>query len=84
MANIIEIECPVCHGNLWVDVEKKVVVQHKKTKKKNVASFDDLLVKEKSKKEKADERFLMAKDLEQAKKKKAEEIFKKSLSLDDG
>lgn len=79
MANIIEIECPLCHSDLWVDVEKKVVVQHKKTKKKNFASFDDLLVKEKEKKEKADERFLMARDLEQAKKKKAEEIFKKSL-----
>jgi hypothetical protein len=78
MANIIEIECPVCHSNLWVDVEKKVVIQHKKTKKKSFASFDDLLVKEKTKKEKVDERFLMAKDLEQAKKKKAEEIFKKS------
>jgi hypothetical protein len=79
MANIIEIECPACHSDLWVDVEKKVVVQHKKTKKKNFASFDDLLVKEKEKKEKVDERFLMARDLEQAKKKKAEEIFKKSL-----
>jgi hypothetical protein len=83
MANIIEIECPGCHGNLWVDVDKKTVVQHKKTKKKNFASFDDLLVKEKEKKEKTEERFLMAKDLEQAKKKKAEEIFKKSLSLDE-
>jgi hypothetical protein len=79
MANIIEIECPDCHSNLWVDVDKKVVVEHKKTKKKSVASFDDLLTREKQKKEKADERFLMARDLEQAKKKKAEEIFKKSL-----
>ncbi|NIM12833.1 MAG: hypothetical protein GTO45_29880 [Candidatus Aminicenantes bacterium] len=79
MANIIEIECPACHSSLWVDVEKKVVVQHKKSKKKTFASFDDLLTKEKEKKEKVDERFLMARDLEQAKKKKAEEIFKKSL-----
>ncbi len=79
MENIIEIECPGCHTNLWVDVEKKVVVQHQKTKKKNFSSFDDLLLKEKQKKESVDERFLMAKDLEQAKKKKAEEIFVKSL-----
>jgi len=80
MANIIEVECPVCHASLWVDTEEKVVVQHKKTKKKSFASFDDLLVKEKTKKEKVEERFLMAKDLEQAKKKKAEEIFKKSFN----
>jgi hypothetical protein len=78
MANIIEIECPGCHSHLWVDVEQKVVVQHNKTKKKSFSSFDDLLLKEKQKKEKVDERFLMAKDLEQAKKKKAEEIFEKS------
>ncbi|UCH95233.1 MAG: hypothetical protein JSV88_34015 [Candidatus Aminicenantes bacterium] len=78
MANIIEIECPGCHSNLWVDVEKKAVIQHKKTKKKNFSSFDDLLLKEKQKKEKVEERFSMARDLEQAKKKKAEEIFEKS------
>jgi hypothetical protein len=82
MANIIEIECPECHSSLWVDVDSKVVVQHKKTLKKVNASFDDLLIKEKEKKEKADERFLMARDLEQAKKKKAEEIFQKSLKTD--
>ena len=78
MGNIIEIECPECHTSLWVDVDKKVVVQHKKTKKKNFNSFDDLLLKEKVKKEKTDERFLQAKELEEAKKKKAEELFKKS------
>ena len=79
MANIIEIECPECHSNLWVDVDTKTIVQHEKVKKTNTASFDDLLLKERVKKEKADERFLMAKDLEKAKKKKAEEIFKRSL-----
>ena len=78
MAELIEVECPICHANLWVDVEKKVVVQHKKTKKKSHESFDNLLLKEKEKKDKVEERFLSAKDLEQAKKKKAEEIFKKS------
>ncbi len=82
MANIIEIECPECHSSLWVDVDLKVVVQHNKALKKVNASFDDLLIKEKEKKEKADERFLMARDLEQAKKKKAEEIFRKSLKTD--
>ena len=78
MANIIEIECPECHANLWIDVDTKTVIQHKKTKKKAFESFDDLLLKEKEKKQKVDERFLMAKDLEEAKRKKAEEIFKKS------
>ncbi|MCP5050036.1 MAG: hypothetical protein GY940_22915, partial [bacterium] len=68
MANIIEIECPDCNSSLWVDVEKKAVIQHKKTEKKKMSSLDELLLKEKEKKAKVDERFLMAKDLEQAKK----------------
>ena len=79
MSKIIEIECPHCHSNLWVDSEKKTVIQHEKTKKKNFESFDSLLKKEKEKKEKADERFILAKELEKEKKKKAEAIFKKSL-----
>lgn len=82
MANIIEVECPECHSSVWVDVDLKVVVQHKKSEKKIHSSFDDLLLKEKEKKQKVDERFLMAKELEQAKKKKAEEIFRKSLQSD--
>jgi hypothetical protein len=79
MANIIEIECPDCHSSLWIDPERKVVIQHKKTKKKTFESFDSLLLKEKEKKEKADEKFLLAKELEKEKKKKAEAIFKKSI-----
>ncbi|MCP4218492.1 MAG: hypothetical protein GY765_27910, partial [bacterium] len=51
MENIIEIECPGCHGTLWIDMDKKAVVRHEKTSKKNTASFDDLLVNEKKKKE---------------------------------
>lgn len=78
MGNLIELECPCCHANLWIDPEKKEVVEHKKTKKKNFASFDDLVNKEKEKRAKVDERFIQAKDLGEAKKKKAEELFKKS------
>jgi hypothetical protein len=79
MGNIIEIECPECHANLWVDVEHKTVVQHKKTKKKSFESFDTLLLKEKEKKQKVDERFSMARELEKEKKRKAEEIFAQSM-----
>lgn len=79
MGKLIEIECPLCHSNLWVDIEKKTVIKHEKSKKKNFESFDNLLIKEKEKKQKADERFIMARDLEREKKKKAEEIFKKSI-----
>jgi len=79
MANLVEIECPHCHHSLWVDADKKIVIQQKKSKKKSIKSFDTLLQKEKEKKEKADERFIMAKELEQEKKRKAEDLFKKSM-----
>lgn len=79
MANLIEFECPHCHRTLWVDPDKKIVIQQKKAKKKPTKSFDSLLQKEKEKKAKADERFFMAKELEQEKKRKAEDLFKKSI-----
>ncbi|MDD8012214.1 MAG: hypothetical protein PHX05_01890 [Acidobacteriota bacterium] len=79
MDNLIEIQCPICHANLWVDIEKKQVVQHKRSERKTVSSFDELLTKEKQKKEAVDERFSQAKSLEQAKKKKAAEFFEQTI-----
>jgi len=76
---LIEIECPVCHANLWVDAEKKNVVQHKRSEKKQLSSFEELLNKEKQKKEAVDERFSQAQSLEQAKKKKAAEFFEQTI-----
>jgi Na+-translocating ferredoxin:NAD+ oxidoreductase RnfC subunit len=81
MDNLIEIDCPVCHANLWVDTDKKNVVQYKKSKKKTISSFEELLNKEKQKKEAADERFSQAKSLEQAKKKKAAEFFEQTIKI---
>ena len=76
---LIEIECPVCHARLWVDAEKKNVVQHKRSEKKQLSSFEELLNKEKQKKEAVDERFSQARSLEQAKKKKAAEFFEQTI-----
>ena len=79
MDKLIEIECPVCHASLWVDAEKKNVVQHKRSEKKQLSSFEELLNKEKLKKEAVDERFSQAQSLEQAKKKKAAEFFEQTI-----
>jgi vacuolar-type H+-ATPase subunit I/STV1 len=76
---MIEIECPVCHANLWVDADKKNVVQHKRSEKKQLSSFEELLNREKQKKEAVDERFSQAQSLEQAKKKKAAEFFEQTI-----
>ena len=79
MDSLIEIECPLCHASLWVDVKQKSVVQHKKSGHKATSSLEELLNKEKEKKEKSDERFLQARELEQIKKKKAAEFFDKTI-----
>ncbi len=76
---MIEVECPVCHAKLWVDAERKNVAQHKRSEKKQISSFEDLLTKEKQKKEAVDERFSQAQSLEQAKKKKAAEFFDQTI-----
>jgi hypothetical protein len=76
---MIEVECPVCHAKLWVDAEKNNVVQHKRSEKKQLSSFEELLTKEKQKKEAVDERFSQARSLEQAKKKKAAEFFDQTI-----
>ncbi len=78
MSNIIKIECPSCHGELWIDSETQKVIQHKKTDKKNFTSFEDLILGEKEKKEQADEKFELARKLKEEKKKKAEDFFRKS------
>ncbi len=83
MGQLIEVECPCCHATLWIDCETRSIVQHKKSAKKVHSSFEELLNKEKEKKEKTDERFLQAKELEQAKKKKAEEFFRHSIKDPD-
>ena len=79
MDKLIEIECPLCHASLWVDAEKKTVVQHKRSEKKQLSSFEELLTREKQKKEAVDERFSQARSLEQAKKKKAAEFFDQTI-----
>ena len=78
MSNIIKVECPSCHEELWIDTETQKVIQHKKSEKKNFASFEDLILGEKKKKEQADEKFELARKLKDEKKKKAEAFFKKS------
>lgn len=79
MPDPIEIQCPVCHASLWIDVETRQVLQHKRSERKVHSSLEDLLDKEKQKRQAVDERFSQAKSLEQAKKKKAEELFAQTL-----
>ncbi len=79
MEDIFEIDCPVCRCRLWVDSGDKRVIDHKRSEKRVNSSLEELLLKEKEKKEKVEERFKKAGELEKAKKKQAEELFFQSM-----
>ncbi len=84
MPKLIEVDCPQCRSKLWVDIESRQVVQHKKATRRETADFSDLLQKEKEKKEKADQRFAQARELEQAKKEKAKRLFEQQIKISTG
>ena len=75
MEELNKVKCPVCHHILWIN-QNNDVIKHEKSRVKKDISLDKLIIKEKEKKEKFDETFLSAKQLERRKKKEAEEIFK--------
>jgi hypothetical protein len=79
MDDMIKVSCPMCGGELWIDPASHTVIQHKKSEKRVLSSFEELLENESRKKQKTDERFLQAKKLEETKKKKAAEIFEQSM-----
>jgi len=79
MEELFELECPACRCRIWVDSRDKTVVEYKRSEKMTHSSLEDLLLKEKEKKEKVEERFKKADELQKAKKRQAEEIFLRSL-----
>jgi len=78
MGQINKILCPVCHHILWVDENQKVI-KHERSRQRRERSLDRLIEKEKEKREKFDETFLSARELEKKKKQEAEDIFKNAL-----
>jgi hypothetical protein len=78
MTSIKKITCPVCHHILWVN-ENDQVIKHERSKRRPQRSLDRLIQQEKEKREKFDETFLSARELERRKKKEAEDIFRNAL-----
>jgi Zn-finger nucleic acid-binding protein len=78
---VFEIACPHCRTVLWVDGEgRKVLKTEKPAKKKE--SLDDLLAKEKEKRDGMATKFEATATLEQERIKKAREKF--DLALEKG
>jgi len=72
--NLIKVSCPDCRTILWVDPLTQTVIKSEKAKKK-MGSLDELLIKEKKKKEEVDRRFKSTAELEKKKKRAAEDQF---------
>lgn len=78
-AEVFQLSCPCCHSLLWVDpVTGKVMQFEKKVKPKG--SLEDLLFKEKKKKQEFERKFEATAELEKKKRKKAQERFEKALT----
>jgi hypothetical protein len=75
---VIEVICPCCQTILWVDPAAGSVVRFEKPPKKK-ESLDDLLFKEKKKKEGFATKFEATADLEKQKLQRAKEKFEKEI-----
>jgi hypothetical protein len=76
---VFEIVCPCCQAVLWVDAAGRQVVKAEKNAAKKKGSLDELLEKEKKRKEGFDDKFEATADLERQKKEKAREAFERAL-----
>lgn len=78
-AGIFQIICPCCQSILWVDGILRQVVKAEKGAAKKKGSLDELLEREKKRKEGFERKFEATAELERQKKEKAEEAFEKAL-----
>ncbi|MDD8025543.1 MAG: hypothetical protein PHI34_03435 [Acidobacteriota bacterium] len=76
---VFEIVCPHCQTVLWVDGEGRKILKSEKAAKKKKETLDDLLAKEKEKRDGMASKFEATAALEQEKLKKAREKFEKAL-----
>ena len=80
---VVAVTCPCCHSLLWVDPSTGGVVKSEKVAKKK-ESLDELLLKEKQKKDGLATKFEATADLEKKKFESAKEKFEKAFEkLDD-
>ncbi|MFQ6068911.1 MAG: hypothetical protein ACE5LC_00130 [Candidatus Aminicenantales bacterium] len=76
---IIQTRCPVCHSLLWVDSSTEEVIKLEKGKKRK-DSLENLLLKEKKRREAFEHKFEATAELEKKRLEKTKEEFEKALS----
>jgi hypothetical protein len=76
---VFRIQCPGCQKVLWIDAVTQHVIKTERGKRKK-GSLDDLLVREKKKREGFERKFEATSEMQKEKKEKAREIFEKALT----
>jgi hypothetical protein len=82
---IREVVCPCCQATLWIEAETgRLIKSEKAAVGKKKESLDDLLLKEKKKKEGFATKFESTAEIEKQKREKAQEAFEKAFGKVDG
>lgn len=76
---VFEVVCPCCQSVLWVDAVSHEVVKTEKHAAKKKGTLDELLEKEKKRKEEFGRKFEATAELERQKKEKAREAFDRAM-----
>jgi hypothetical protein len=76
---VFRIQCPGCQKVLWIDPVTQQVIRSERSKRKK-GTLDDLLVKEKKKREGFERKFEATSEMQKERKEKAREIFERALT----
>ena len=76
---VFQLHCPCCHTLLWIDPVSHEVIQSEKAKKRK-GTLEELLQKEKEKREAFERKFQVTAELEKQRKKRIQEKFKKAFT----
>jgi hypothetical protein len=76
---VFRIQCPGCQRVIWIDPITRQVIRSEKGQRKK-GTLDDLLVKEKKKREGFERKFKATSEMQKERKEKAREIFEKALT----
>lgn len=76
---VFQVECPHCRARLWIDPGTQMVIESEKGPARK-SSLDDLLLKEKKKKQEVDRRFAATAELAKERQQKARERFEKAMT----
>lgn len=78
--HVFEVICPCCRAALWVDAVSRSVVRSEKGAARDRSSLDDLLSREKQRREGFERKFEATAELEKTKQEKAREKFERAMS----